>query len=340
MGCGACNMGCGSCDYGCAPCNDYCAPDCDVMCECEPQCCGPRLRMWGEYLYLQVTDADVAHAQQQDGLGGAGTVPFGEIGTLGQDFNPGYRVGGSIACGPCTSVGVSYTFFESDSHSSLDAPVVPGGGGAVGSLVHHPGAALTASAGPVDAQYDVDFQLGDIMWRRVAKYSPRYAMAFSAGFEYGHLEQEFSQSGIFSGGLGGEIDTDTQIKFDGAGIKVGVDGDHTFGHGCGIYGRLTAAALTGRFKSNYSMFNESTDQSLALANWSDDRVIGRIEYELGASLTSMNNHWRVAAGYMFSYWTNVVTTPDFIDAVQADNYNNVGNTIGFNGLVGRVECMW
>ena len=51
--------------------------------------------MFGDFLYLQSTDVDVAHAQQQDGLGGAGTVPFGEIGTIGTDFNPGFRVGGS-----------------------------------------------------------------------------------------------------------------------------------------------------------------------------------------------------------------------------------------------------
>ena len=42
---------------------------------------------------------------------------------------------------------------------------------------------------------------------------------------------------------------------------------------------------------------------------------------------------------MFSYWTNTVTTSEFIDAVQADNYTDVGDTLGFNGLVGRVECL-
>lgn len=296
--------------------------------------------MFGEFLYLQVTDADVAYAQQQDGIGGAGTVPFGEIGTIGQDFNPGFRVGGSIACGPCTGVVMSFTHFESDSFSSLDAPFIPGGGGAVGSLVHHPGAALTASTGPVDATYDVDFQLADAVWRRIVKQSARYELAVSCGFEYGHLEQDFTQSGIYGGGSGGAIDTATSINFDGAGIKFGVDGNHCFGHGCGIYGRLTAAALTGRFTSHYSMFNQSTDQMLAMADWTDDRVIGQIEYEVGTSITSMNGHWRAAAGYMFSYWTNTVTTPALIDAVQADKYTDVGDTLGFNGLVGRVECLW
>jgi len=244
-----------------------------------------------------------------------------------------------MAWGPCTSVVTSYTYFESDSFSSLEAPTNTSTG-AVGSLVHHPGAALTASAGPVDATYDVDFQLADVMWRRVLKQDCRYELACSIGVEYGHLEQDFTQSGIFGGGLGGAIDTATSINFDGGGIKVGIDGDHRFGHGLGIYGRALAGALTGRFSSNYSMYNATTDQMLAMAGWKDDRVIGRFEYEVGMSITSMNEHWRAAAGYMFSYWTNTVTTPEFIDAVQADNYTDVGDTLGFNGLVARVECRW
>ncbi len=187
--CDCSDMGCTSCDMGCGPCDGYCDSDCGVAYECVPECCSPRFTMFGEFLYLQVTDADVTHAQQQDGLGGPGTVPFGEIGSIGQDFNPGFRVGGSVACGPCTSVIVSYTFFESDSFSSL-APPFSTSTGAVGSLVQHPGAGLTASTGPVNATYDVDFQLGDVMWRRIVHQTCRYELAFSAGAEYGHLEQQ------------------------------------------------------------------------------------------------------------------------------------------------------
>ena len=41
--------------------------------------------------------------------------------------------------------------------------------------------------------------------------------------------------------------------------------ERTFRHGLGVYGRLTAAAMTGRFSSRYTMFNETTDQLLAQA---------------------------------------------------------------------------
>jgi hypothetical protein len=43
---------------------------------------------------------------------------------------------------------------------------------------------------------------------------------------------------------------------------------------------------------------------------------------------------------MFSHWMNAVTTPEFIDAVQADNYTDVEDTITFDGVVTRVEVLW
>jgi hypothetical protein len=339
--CGVSDMGCGPNDCGCDPCDMGCEADCGLPCDCGPSlCCQPRFTMFGDFLYLQVTDVDVAHAQQQNGLGGAGTVPFGEIGTIGQDFSPGFRVGGSVACGPCSGVVFSFTHFESDSFSSLDAPVIPGGGGAVGSLVHHFNAELTGSAGPVDATYEIDYQLADVMCRSVWRCGCNYAVNYMVGAQYGHLDQDFSQIGNFGGSLGGAIDTRTSIDFDGGGLKAGVDAERQFKHGLGAYGRFTAAAMSGRFQSRYTMLNESTDQLLARANWKDDRVIGQFEFELGMSLTSCDNHWKVSAGYMFSQWANVVTTPEFIQAVQFDDYVRVGDHLGFDGLVSRVECRW
>src|SRR5215212_83778 len=132
------------CDAGCTP-SCY-SGSCN---SCEKR--GPRCCFFADFLYLQVTDADVTHAQQQNGIGGAGTVPFGEIGTIDAKFDSGIRVGGAISCGPCSNFLVSYSFFETDNDESLDEPIIPGGGGAVGSLVHHPGTALTASVGPVSA---------------------------------------------------------------------------------------------------------------------------------------------------------------------------------------------
>jgi hypothetical protein len=356
-GCGMYGGDCGGSDCygGDCGCDPYCSSSCDpctqpyydhgVKCgidECTARRCRvPKVSVFGDYLYLQVSDADVTHAQQQDGIGGAGTVPFGDIGSVGLDWEKhSYRVGGSIACGPCSDVVVTYTDFDVDAIDQVVAPTIPGGGGAVGSLVHHPGAALTASAGPVDANYLVGFQQGDVMCRTVWREGPRHMVRWMLGGQYVHLDQDFAQNGIFGGGLGGAIDTSTVINFDGGGIKAGLDAERWLGHGVSVYGRVTASAMTGRFNSRYNMYNESTDAMLAQANWKDDRVVSQLEYEFGLGLTSLDCHWRGTIGYMLSYWDNVVTTSDFINAVQADNYTNVGDSITFDGFVSRVEYRW
>jgi hypothetical protein len=336
-GCGGCGEGCGTGCDSCGGCGDTCGSCC-----IEDQCggCGPRYRAFADYLYLQVTDADVAHAQQQNGIGGAGTVPYGDIGTIELEYNSGVRVGGIVACDDCSGVYYSFTHFESDAFSDLEAPDITGGGGAVGSLVHHPQAQITASQGPVNAEYEINYQLADLMFRRQWRGDGCWSVNYLIGAQYGRLEQDFAQTGVFSGGNAGTIDTFTTINFDGGGLKVGIDSERQFGLCFSGYSRLTAAAMSGRFTSRYTMLNSTTETLLAQANWKDDRVIAQVEYEIGLALTSCNRRWRWATGYMFSHWGNVVNTTEFIDAVRLDYYGDIDETVSFDGLVTRLEARW
>jgi hypothetical protein len=60
--------------------------------------------------------------------------------------------------------------------------------------------------------------------------------------------------------------------------------------------------------------------------------------------TGCNGHVRASAGYMVSGWFNVVKTPEFITAVQANQYHGPdkidGNALVFDGLVTRLEYCW
>ncbi len=318
-------------------CDGQYAVDCA---SCETDCCYPKFTWHFDWLYLQASGVDMAHAQQQNGIGGAGTVPFGDIGTVDAEYDHGARMGFSVGCGPCSAIEWSFTYFESDSFSSLDAPVLTGGGGAVGSLVHHPGAAITASVGPVDAFYEIDFQLADVLYRGSLTSNPCHSLSYLLGVQYGNLDQGFTQLGVFSGGSAGLIDTFSTIDFDGAGLKAGIDGERRIHGGLSIYGRLTGAVMSGQFSSRYTMLNATTDVLLAQANWKDDRVVSHLDYEVGLGWISASQHWRFSTGYMFSHWMNAVTMPAFIDAVQADNYTDVEDTITFDGVVTRVEVLW
>jgi hypothetical protein len=288
---------------------------------------------------LHTTGVDMAHAQQQDGLGGAGTVPFGQVGAADPDYNLGVRVGGSVALSNCTSIVASYTFFETDARSTIVAPTaVGGGGGAVGSLVHHPGTALTASAGPVDAYYDIDFQMADAEFRALLWGSNRGWVNYSAGGRYAHLEQDFTQTGLFGGGLGGAIRTKTGIDFDGGGALFGLDGERLIGRrGFSVYGNAGVSPVVGQFSSDYRMTNQTTVTELARVQWKDDRVVTILDYELGLAWTGPQGRVRLSAGYLAQHWFNTVTTAELINSVQANNYTGAGEALSFDGLVTRVE---
>ncbi|MEQ8208311.1 MAG: Lpg1974 family pore-forming outer membrane protein [Lacipirellulaceae bacterium] len=339
------NSSCG-CDTGCCEpcCDDACCDTgcCDsACCGCIPECCPPgakawkhRTRVWGEFLYLQPGDADVSHAQQQNGLGGAGTVPFGTIGRVDPDFEPGFRVGADFKYSDRSSVFVSYTQYESAALGSLSP--VPGNGTL--SLIHHPGALTTASAGPLVATYDIDFQLADFGVRRLWKCGCDFAINWSLGGRYGHLEQGFYQSGIYAAGVTGQVDTISNVDFDGGGVRAGLDGEYRFGcHGFSLYGNVNVSPMIGTVQADYTMRNVTTDQLLALAVWKDDRFITTLDYEAGIAWTSAKEHFRVSAGWNSAHWFNAVTTDSFINGVQGNNYVDIDGPLSFSGLSTRVE---
>jgi hypothetical protein len=338
----------GSCDVSGA-CSAYGSCDCVGQCECGEgcncgDCCGPFCpwghctSVWGEGLYLHATGADMVHAQQQDGIGGAGTVPFGKIGAVDPNYEPGFRVGANIGLSDTSSFGASYMFYESSAVDTITPPVIPGGGGAVGSLVHHPGAALTASVGPVNSQYDIDFQLAEFECRRLIFGDSCGYLNYSVGARFAHLEQDFSQQGVFSGGTAGAIDTSTEIDSDGGGAMFGLDGERRIGRrGLSLYGNAGVSPMVGQFSSDYLMFNDTTDTVLALAQWKDDRFVTLVDFELGLAWTSQSGKWRISSGYLAQFWFNTITTPEFVDAVQANEYTDRGDTLSFDGATARIE---
>lgn len=330
---------------GAAPAQLACYQCGEVSCGCEPCGCPPcrprrRSFVFGEFLYLEPSGGDVTHAQQQDGLGapGPGVVPFGRVGTVSQDHEPGVRAGFGIRLDDCSSLNASYTRFESASADLLELPTIPAGLPAIGSLVHHPGASITQSSGPVTATQDIDFQLVDLTYRDALKDYRWGSFNYSLGAQYGELEQDFNQNGVFAGSSAGTIDTFTDIEFRGTGLKAGIDCERFFGCCVGVFGKLSAAAMSGDFNTHYQLINSTGAVLLADSVWKDNRVVSHVEYEIGLVLRTKDDRLRLSAGYQFQHWGNVVTTSDLIDAVQADNYTDLGDTLNFDGLTGRIEC--
>lgn len=316
-------------------CDTKCGPDCTCK-----KCCAlvwpHKCSVWGGFLYLHAGDVDMAHAIQQNGTGGAGTVPDGRVGVAAPDYEPAFVVGGNIALSGCTSVWASFTHFESSTSNSLEAP--PGVGGTVSSLVLHPG---TINAGSttslVDATYDIDFELVDINLMRLLSASRMHAINYHVGARYGMLDQEFQQIGVFAPPTG-DLDTSSRIHFEGVGPRVGLDGRANLGRcGFSVYGNTFATFLIGKFDSRYEQFNFTTTTREAFSEWNDNRMVPQVETEVGLAWTNCKGCLRLSVGYQLQWWFNAVTVGEHIRAVQNNNFVNVGDTIAFDGLTSRVE---
>lgn len=323
----------GGCEDGCETgCEDGCGMPC-----CETPFWTHRTYLFGEYLYLLPTDVDMAHAIQQNGVGGPGTVPAGAVGVLQPGFTSAYRAGFGVAIGCNATIAASYSNFHTHTTDTLAAPlgIV---GGTVASLVFHPESLNAGSTSSlVDASYGLHYQLADIEFRRLLSGSCKHAVNYSVGVRYGKLQQGFLQIGNFAPPTG-TIQTTSDIDFEGVGLRAGLDGEHRLGYsGFAGYGKLSMNVLFGEFRSSFLQLDTTTTDVQANSTWNDRRVVPLLDYEVGISWTSRNGHWRASTGYYTAFWFNTITTGQFVQAVQTADFVDLGETMVFNGLVSRVE---
>ena len=326
--------------------DDFQACDCDNTCN---DCCTPywehRTSFFAEALYLRPTGIDMAHAIQSTTAGipqpvTPGAVPDGAVGVLNPVYTPGFRVGGWMALDSCSSIGTSWAKFQSHCENTVVQPTGPGqpNNTNVTSLVIHPNTpAFAPNASRATAGYDVDFQLIDIDYRRLLSGGFRHALNYNVGLRYGNLLQTFQQVAEFNQATG-TIQTNTNIRFEGVGLKTGLDGMRQIGNSrLSFYGKSFISVLFGEVNASYSQVNTLTGAQQAFSRWADVRPVPILEYELGLNWISRCGNWRISSGYYTAFWFNAVTTGQYVQAVQTSNFVNVGQTVSFNGLVTRLE---
>jgi hypothetical protein len=314
--------------------------DCQHCCpnHCLSGCCLHRSSIFAEYLYWDVGGIDMPYAVPQDGIGGIGTVPVEEVATAGFDPDTGFRFGFNVALDCCSSVGATVTWLETNTTSSLvvDAPSV------VQPLVMFPGtfnAGFTAQAAA--AGYSFELQMIDLDYRAILLQGAGYHVNYLAGGRYAHIDQTFSAIFPFAPPDGTSL-VDTDINFDGAGIRVGLEGERRLWAKTGLllYGKTAASLLAGHFRASYVQSNQFNGTE-ALSNWDETRVVPIGEIELGIGWSCRHDFLRISAGYHFSCWHNIVTTPDWVNGVQNLGFTDVGqdehDSITFDGLVARLE---
>ena len=330
---GCCDSLCDS--GGCDACSSCQSIPCGALCtrQC-PTCCGVGThctRIYGEALYLRARNAEVAYATPADNPA-QGNIPVqvGDIGILDPDYELGFRAGASLALDTVSSIDIGYTMFESLTHDET-SQVVPF---IVRSMVTHPGT-LTAPDDVLSsvASLEIDFDYIDASYRHLLRCSDVFATNYVIGARYAKLEQQFDVEFVKNA----RETVATDIDFDGGGLRLGLESArYSCRNQLHVYANGYASFLAGRFRARYFQ-GDAFDQTVVDAEWEAGRVVPILDVECGVGWSSKGGRVRLNAGYMVSAWFNSVTTQDYINAIQSNNFLSLNDSITFDGLQGRFE---
>lgn len=313
-------------------------PDCVGPAGCagiESCICDPRWVVYGDLLYLRPGNDKVAFAVPINGAivppEGGPPVQIGPEVVADQGFTPGFRVGVERAFSPYSGLGAEFTWFDGNrSANATGTAAFP-----LRSLVNHPG----TTAAPTDfltaaARSQLDFQVGDVFYRRFLMHDETSFVKFSGGARYAHLDETFHSTFTNSA----TVETvDTGITFDGGGLRLGIEAEQrTYYRRWLVYGKGNASFLGGQFRGRYAQA-DSARGLVVDTGWSEDRVVSMLETELGIGWVNPCGSLRITAGYMFAGWFNVMNTDDLIRGVRRNDSVNVRDSLSFDGIVLRAE---
>ena len=314
---------------------------------CGEACCPPpwahRTGIFGEYLLLRSNEGEVAYGVLVDDTGAGGNlVQKSEVFTVDPDYSSNYRVGGTLALSPCSSIQLTFADYygsDSDAQSFNPADVDPA---RIFPLSLHPfpqdAAQPTLDAA---ARSVISFETADVDYRSIWWANELSALNYLVGARYANLEQQYAS--VYEG-TGIQHQTRSDVRFDGGGIRFGLDGERHHGHtGLLLYGRSILSLVAGQFRASYQYeSNVNPGVNLIDTDWEADRIVSIVDLELGVGWQSYCGHFRITSGYMISSWFNAVTTDQWIRSVSRNNF--VGqpdgmsyDTLMFDGLTVRAE---
>ncbi len=307
---------------------------CDAAGTCDP--CVPwwahRSGGFGELLYLNAGNSDLIYAVEQTSVlpNASPTGPLG-IANIGQEL--GYRFGFSHALSNCSSLVASYTRWDGDTFSSIEAT----GTNVLNSQLIHPSVATTGAASlEATARQKINFQYVDVMVRRVHRAYDCGVINWNAGLRYGKLEQGVVGNQTVSVATGLTTVT-TDVDFDGLGIIAGLDGErHARDCGLFVYGKAMGSLLAGNWQADYTQVNQFGGGVIA-NKYQDFRISPVTDTELGLGWQSCGGRFRVSSGYLFSCWFNAVNNRDYINGVRTSKLLELDNSVTFSGLALRSE---
>jgi hypothetical protein len=292
-------------------------------------CCGRSVSVYVDWLYLQPRGSDLGYAYPTDEAFG---LPLGPTEQIDFDYEPeGGRIG-IVLQRPCTDRRIRFEMlhFEADTNDSAFPPEEM----TLQTLLLVSPDPLTADA----ATSTFGIARGQV-W--LNWYDLDYVVPL--------LQTDCREISGWVGARIATLDQSLAVQYDrdwlragqdlrGAGIRAGLGIDGSRGRLL-YFGKVSGSLLATSMDVDYVQVNELAGQVVDYSQ-DIDRVLPVVDIELGLGL-KLGCHCSISAGYMYSLWFNVVTPPELIEALQADDYSgDVEDTLTFDGLFTRFEVTW
>ncbi len=319
--CGACGSAAKAACGACCPTDDCCVP---------PEVWEHQHRIFGAFLYLSPRGADTVYATKAQGTFDNHN-PIAPSEVADPTYSGGFKVGGAYALDCMSSIVGTYWLYDSSSNGSADVP------GGMQQIIVPETLRVTnnvdfTDAISTDAKYDIDFRMADLEHRKVLCGDECHVINRVVGVRYANLEQDLRALYTRS-----QTTTVTsEIDFAGIGPRFGLSGEWLSDRGFYYYGEGFVNVIAGQFTADYRQSNPAVIQQVH-AGVSDDRFVTQLELELGLGWRNRCGNIHLRAGYYMNHWFNAITTPGFIDGVQAQQLDDLSDTISFDGLTATAE---
>jgi hypothetical protein len=260
-------------------------------------------------------------------------IQIGPTATVDPGFQIAFAVGGSFALSPTSSLRAKYTRFDQTTTNS--ATIAPPD--VLRSLVTHP-LGMNAATDTLDASanYRLNYNMGDADYAGTLRDNEKYFINYFGGGRYLQFDQDFNAAFTTIGTTA----VNTAIQFNGGGIGLGLEGQRrNCPTGLLVFARGASHFVVGEFDASYAQ-TDAAGVPVVASSFSAARIVPMLDLELGAGWMSANGRVRLTAGYLISAWFNMVTTPEYIQAVQVNNFDGLSDTVTFDGLTARATVQF
>ncbi|MGL5095308.1 MAG: Lpg1974 family pore-forming outer membrane protein, partial [Planctomycetia bacterium] len=251
-----------------------------------------------------------------------GTVESADWETAsGFRFGAGYRVGGEE-----WTVGGVYTYFHSDDQRGLAAPA----GGTLYTTLTSP--AIIEEATSADAGTNLDYDVVDLEVTRHFEPGECLKVWLTGGGRFAWIDQNLSV--LYNGADADNAYVQSDINFDGAGLRVGGGGQYAIGMGLNVYGSAYGSLLAGDFRTNLLETNSSGTATNVDVREKYYTVVPVAEMAFGLGYERGNMHLKL--GYEITNWFNMVDSIDFTDDLHEGKPSRRLSDLSLDGLTLRL----